>query len=260
MAPALAIAIAATELQVDVSAPTADAAHWHHHPLQIAMCLRKVMAHHDRMTVTFENGGEYTLRILDVDSRAGRFTFDASNVDADNIALLDSGTLSFSSLPGTIQTHFKTGGASKVHFDERPAFEAAFPSALYFAQRREHFRVHTPTIDPFTAFGVAPGGSTYQFELYDMSLGGIALKTSEKCFDEWVLGTVLHSVNLQLGHFDSVTVDLEVMSPRCMTNPKGETLHVIGCRFIDRPASAERLLQRVIMQLETNRQSLARRS
>ncbi len=258
MAPALALA--PPDFRVDVATPTADAEYWHHHPLQVAMCLRKVMAHHDRMKVAFEDGREYTLRILDVDSREGRFTFDASNVDADNVALLASDALSFSSLPGTIQTQFKTNGAVKVRYDERTAFEVDFPSALYFAQRREHFRVHTPTIDPFTAFGVAPGGATYQLELFDMSLGGIALKTSEKFFAECVLGTVLHGVNLQLGHFESVTVDLEVMSPRRMTNPKGETVHIIGCRFIDRPASAERLLQRVIMQLETSRQSLALRS
>ncbi|WP_347558882.1 flagellar brake protein [Robbsia sp. KACC 23696] len=258
MAPALATA--AAESEVDVSALTADAAYWQHHPLQIAMCLRNLISHHDRVTVTFDDDCQYTLCILDVDSRKGRFTFDVSNVDADNATLLKCDELSFSSLPGTIRTQFKTNGAIKVRFDERPAFETDFPSALYFAQRREHFRVHTPTIEPYIAYGVAPDGERFQTELYDMSLGGIALRVSEKRFGEWVLGTQLPKVEMHLGHFGAVTVDLEIMSPRCMTTPKGETQYIVGCRFLDRPAAAERLLQRVIMQLETSRQAAALRS
>ncbi|WP_024904865.1 flagellar brake protein [Robbsia andropogonis] len=256
---ATALAIAAADLHAPVSTPIVDADYWHRHPLQIAMCLRNLMSHHDRMTVTFDGGGQYTLRVLDVDSREGRFTFDASNVDADNIALLASDALSFSSLPGTIETRFTTNGAIKVHFDERPAFEVSFPSALFFAQRREHFRVQVPATEPFNVVGVAPDGVCFQRELYDISLGGIALKTPERLHGKFVLGSMLHDVTLELGHFGSVAVNLEVMSPRCMTTAKGEALYIAGCRFVDKPGSAERLLQRVVMHLETHRQSMARR-
>jgi len=45
-------------------------------------------------------------------------------------------------------------------------------------------------------------------------------------------------------------VDLEVMSPRQSANARGNALYIIGCRFVERSGIAERLLQRVIVQLE----------
>jgi len=219
------------------------------HPLQIAMCLRALMSHHEPMSVTFENR-QMVVQVVDVDSRNRTFTFTFGNVDADNVALLEADALSFSNLPGTIETRFVTYGAKRVRYDNRHAFEASFPSALIHVQRRQHFRVHTPVIDPFLALGVNTHGARFRTELQDMSLGGVALRTNDPRFANIALGTVLHDVELQLGHFGTLHMDLEVMSPRHSTNARGDALYIIGCRFIERSGVAKRLLQRVIMQLE----------
>ncbi|MDE1179132.1 flagellar brake protein [Paraburkholderia sp.] len=227
------------------------------HPLQIAMCLRNLTTRGDFVTVEFGRR-QIVTQVLDVDSRNGTFTFDLGNIESDNAALLDAGELTFRSLPGGIQTRFTTGAASKVRYDERPAFEAQFPAVLYYVQRREFFRVQTPVLDPFVALGVYADGGRFRLELQDLSLGGIALRSYDARFADAENGRVLTSVVLQLGHFGSLSVDLEIVAPRQSTTPKGDVRYVLGCRFVGLSGAAERVLQRVVTQLETKRQTLAR--
>jgi len=219
------------------------------HPLQIAMCLRALMGRHERLNIAFENRQMF-VEVLEVDSRHATFTFSFGNVDADNAAMVEADQLSFSSLPGAIETRFVTYGAKRVYFNNRPAFEASFPSTLIHVQRRQHFRVHTPIMDPFVAVGTNAHGAHFRFELQDMSLGGVAVRTHDSRYANIATGTILHDVELQLGHFGSVKLDLEVMAPREAKNAKGDALYVIGCRFVERNGVADRLLQRVIMHLE----------
>ncbi|MCP1119272.1 flagellar brake protein [Robbsia andropogonis] len=224
-------------------------------PLQISMSLRTLMSRRDRMTVEFAER-QYVAHVLAVDPRNGTFMFDYGTLEADNEALLKADELTFRSLPGALHTHFTTGAASKVRLDGRPAFEARFPETLFYVQRREYFRVPTPLADPFVAHGPAAAGGAFRLELQDLSLGGVALRTYEARFSGLEIGSVLHDVALELGHFGSLSVNLEIIAPRQATSETGEIRYVISCRFVERSALAERVLQRVIMQLETQRKAL----
>jgi c-di-GMP-binding flagellar brake protein YcgR len=120
-------------------------------------------------------------------------------------------------------------------------------------QRREFFRVDTPLSDPFIASGRDQGGDTFRLEVQDMSLGGVALRTSDVRFAELPKGSVWKNVPLQLGGFGSVTTDLEIVAPREALTPTGERRTVLGCRFVELRDNAERTLQRAITQLEMRR-------
>lgn len=220
--------------------------------LQIAMSLRTLMARKARLTVQFGER-EILAHILAVDARNGRFTFEYGNIDADNQALLESHELTFRSLPGALHTHFRTGYAKAVWFDDLPAFETAFPAELFYVQRREHFRVETPVVDPFVALGPFTEKENVRLEIQDLSLGGVALRAYEARFTELEIGSVLHDVALQLGDFGALSVNLEVVAPRRALDEKGEERYVISCRFVERSAVAERVLQRVITRLESKR-------
>jgi hypothetical protein len=89
---------------------------------------------------------------------------------------------------------------------------------------------------------------------------GEALKTADARFASPETGTVLHDVTLQLGAFGTLRLDLEIVAARPFTTSKGEPRFVIGCRFVQTPGLAERILQRVVTQLETKRQALAPRA
>ena len=249
-------------LDADLAEQTtdADSTFAQRHPLQIAVCLRKLMAGQDFVTVEF-NGRQIVTQMLDVDSRNARFIFDAGSTEMDNYALPAARQLIFRSLPGGIRTEFMTLNADPIQFEGRPAFEAAFPSLLYYVQRREFFRVQTPVLDPYIAFGpfVDGDGGSFRMELQDLSLGGVALKTADERFGSLESGTVLRDVTLQLGSFGTLRLDLEIVAPRQLTKPKGDRRFVIGCKFVQTPGLAERTLQRVVTQLETKRQTLAQR-
>lgn len=244
----------------DVAEPPhdADSNFAQRHPLQIAVCLRNLVAGQDFVTVEFA-GRQIVTQLLDVDSRQARFIFDASSVAEDNSALPAARQLIFRSLPGGIRTEFTTLNATPVMFDGLPAFEAAFPALLYYVQRREFFRVQTPVLDPYVASGPYADGGSFRLELQDLSLGGIALKTADERFGSLATGTVLRDVALQLGSFGTLRLDLEIVAPRRLATPNSDRRFVIGCKFVATPGPAERTLQRVVTQLETKRQVLAPR-
>lgn len=252
--------IADLQLEADVAETThdADSSFAQCHPLQIAVCLRNLMAGQDFVTVEF-GGRQIVTQILDVDSRNARFVFDAGSMVEDNRALPGASQLTFRSLPGGIRAEFMTLNATQIAFDGLPAFEVPFPSLLFYVQRREFFRVQTPVLDPYTANGSYEDGGSFRLDLQDLSLGGIALKTADARFGSLEAGTVLRAVTLQLGGFGTLRLDLEIVAPRQLTTPKGDQRYVIGCKFIETPGSAERTLQRIVTQLETKRQSLAAR-
>ncbi|MGE8490887.1 MAG: PilZ domain-containing protein, partial [Paraburkholderia nemoris] len=102
-------------------------------------------------------------------------------------------------------------------------------------------------------------GGSFSLELQDLSLGGVALKTADARFGSLESGTVLRDVTLQLGSFGTLLLDLEIVAPRQSTTPKGDVRFVIGCKFVTTPGPAERILQRVVTQLETKRQRLTPR-
>ncbi|SOF00621.1 c-di-GMP-binding flagellar brake protein YcgR, contains PilZNR and PilZ domains [Burkholderia sp. OK233] len=251
---------AALLLDADLAEQTtdADSTFAQRHPLQIAVCLRKLMAGQDFVTVEF-NGRQIVTQVLDVDSRNARFIFDAGSTQLDNYALPSARQLIFRSLPGGIRTEFTTLSADPIMFEGRPAFEAAFPSLLYYVQRREFFRVQTPVLDPYIASGSDVDGGSFRLELQDLSLGGMALKTADARFGSLESGTVLRDVTLQLGSFGTLLLDLKIVAPRQLTTPKGDLRFVIGCKFVKTPGPAERILQRVVTQLETKRQRLTPR-
>ncbi|MFM0058907.1 flagellar brake protein [Paraburkholderia phytofirmans] len=255
--------IADLSLDADVAEQTqetlgADSNFAQRHPLQIAVCLRQLVAGKDFVTVEFD-GRQIVTQILDVDSRNARFVFDAGSVADDNAALPAARQLTFRSLPGGIRTEFTTFDATLTQFDGLPAFEAPFPALLYYVQRREFFRVQTPVLDPYIASGAYLDGGSFRLELQDLSLGGIALKTADERFGSLESGTVLRDVTLHLGGFGMLRLDLEIVAPRQVTTAKGDRRFVIGCKFVATPGPAERTLQRVVTQLETRRQALAPR-
>jgi c-di-GMP-binding flagellar brake protein YcgR len=228
------------------------------HTLQIALCLRTLLARGDFLTVEF-GARQFVTQLLYVDTGRAHFLFDFGSTARDNRALVDAAELTFRSQPSGIRTHFVTGGAVVVTFEGRPTFEAPFPALLHYVQRRDFHRVDTPMFDPFVASGLDGAGAAFRLELQDLSLGGLALRGRDARFESLAAGTVWNDVELQVGGLGAVPVDLEVVAPRQIVTPTGEHRTVLGCRFIDLKADAERVLQRAITLLETRRKERAAR-
>ena len=227
-----------------------------HTPSEIALCLRNLAQRRDMLTVTSAQG-QIVTQLLEVDAREKRIVFDWGGVESDNRALLAARQLYFKGAPEGVRVEFTTDAAQAVTHEGRQAFEVAFPEKLYHFQRREYFRVPTPILDPYHAKGEFADGETFSYEVHDLSLGGIALRMDTPRLAETEIGTVFNDVALHLGAGAILHVDIELVSPRSVTTPRGDVRFIVGFRFVQLSGAAENVLQRLITRMEAKRRSLS---
>jgi c-di-GMP-binding flagellar brake protein YcgR len=226
-------------------------------PLEIGVQLRNLLNRGDFLTVQY-NGGQLVTRILDVDARGRKFVFDWGALAEQNRGMLAAPRCMFHASPEGVRVEFTTSTPSETRFEGLPAFEAAFPEVLYYVQRREYFRVDAPIIDPYLCRGRLPDGDSFRFEVHDLSLGGIGLRTTDERVAELPMGTTLTDVEVVLNTHGTLLLDMQLVSHRASEMPNGMRRYQLGFRFVTLPGSAENTLQRLITQLEMKRRSLVR--
>ena len=227
-----------------------------HTPSEISLCLRNLVQRRDMLTVT-SGPAQIVTQLLEVDTRERRIVFDWGGVETDNRALLEARRLYFKAAPDGVGVEFATDAAHAVTHEGRQAFEVAFPEKLYYFQRREYFRVPTPVLDPYYANGAFADGESFRYEIHDLSLGGISLRMDSPRLAETGIGTVFNDVVLHLGPGVTLPVDIQLISPRSITTPRGDVRHVVGFRFTRLSGAAENVLQRLVTRMEAKRRSLS---
>jgi c-di-GMP-binding flagellar brake protein YcgR len=175
-----------------------------------------------------------------------------------NRGLLAAAGCQFHAAPEGVRMEFGTGTPRETRFEGLPAFEADFPEVLFYVQRREYFRVDAPILDPYVCSGRLPEGDSFRFEVHDLSLGGVGMRTSDERVAELPMGTRLDDCELVLGSLGRLSLDLQLVSHRSLALPNGTQRYQLGFRFLTLPGSAENTLQRLITQLEMKRRSLVR--
>ncbi|CAB3786531.1 Flagellar brake protein YcgR [Paraburkholderia ultramafica] len=225
--------------------------------LEIGVQLRNLVNRGDFLTVEYA-GGQFVTRLLDVDVRGRTFTFDWGALAEQNKGLLGAPRCKFHAAPDGVRVEFGTAAPRETRFEGLPAFEADFPEVLFYVQRREYFRVDAPILDPYMCSGRLPAGDTFRFEVHDLSLGGVGMRTSDERVAELPMGTRLEDCELSLGALGRLSLDLQLVSHRATSLPNGTQRYQLGFRFLTLPGSAENTLQRLITQLEMKRRSLVR--
>ncbi len=226
-------------------------------PLEVGVQLRNLVNRGDFLTLQYK-GGQLVTRILDVNPRERTFVFDWGALPDQNRDVLLATNCHFHASPEGVRVEFKTGTPTRTEFEGRPAFEAAFPEVLFYLQRREYFRVDTPVMEPCVCRGTLPSGERFTFQVHDLSLGGLGLRTTDERAAELVMGAHLHDVELDLRAYGRLNVELGLVGLRFVDQPNGERRYHLGFRFEALPGSAENSLQRYITQLEMKRRALAR--
>jgi len=226
-------------------------------PLEIGVALRNLANRGDFLTAQYGDA-QIVTRLLDVDVTAHRFTFDWGGVAEKNHDVLQASRLIFHAAPDGVRVEFTTGMPRETAFDGHPAFEVDFPPVLYYMQRREYFRVEAPVLDPFICSGSLPDGDRFRFEVHDLSLGGVALRTTDERVADMEMGVVIQDAELHFSATGKVTIDMKLVSHRESANSRGDRRFTLGFKFVSMPGSAENTLQRLITQLEMKRRALAR--
>jgi c-di-GMP-binding flagellar brake protein YcgR len=229
----------------------------HRDPIVIGARLRNLVNGGDFLTVQYA-GGQLVTQLLDVDARTRTFTVDWGASTRQNQGLLAAQHCQFSAQPEGVRVEFASDMPRETRFEGLPAFEVDFPEVLYYLQRREHFRVGTPVQAAYTCTGTLPEGAAFRFEVHDLSLGGVGIRTTDERVADWSAGTCLQNCELSLGSFGRLSIDLELVSHRPTALPNGTRRHQMGFRFLTLPGNVEGKLQRLITQLELKGNALAR--
>lgn len=227
-------------------------------PLEVGVQLRNLLNRGDFLTLHYR-GGQLVTRILDVDPRSRTFVFDWGSLPEQNNDVLSASDCHFRASPDGVRVEFQTPAPRRTEFEGHPAFESSFPEVLYYVQRREYFRVDTPVMEPCICSGELPEeGGRFSFEVHDLSLGGIGLRTTDERAAAIEVGTPLPGITLDLRSHGKLTVDLSLVAMRVMDQPDGIRRYHLGLRFDALPGTSENTLQRYITQLEMKRRALAR--
>ncbi|MDN3576548.1 flagellar brake protein [Chitinimonas viridis] len=227
-------------------------------PVEIGFVLRSLAQKGDLVSVYFDHGQfSFLSAILECDTKQQRFWFDICGVEAINRSLLRADHIVFAAAPEGVRIQFVLdGGISLVDYDERPAFEAAFPNDLIKLQRREYFRLDTPIGKPLLCKLRHPNGRVLDLPLHDISIGGMGLWMQGQVEVEQL--DVFPGCRVDLGTFGMVELTIEIRSKRQVTKRDGTVQTMLGTRFVDLPRQTENLLQRYIAQLERERHQLLR--
>jgi flagellar brake protein len=245
-----------TKGQIDGSSETGND-FGRRNPLEIGVQLRNLVNRGDFLTAQYR-GGQLVTRILDVDVRERTFIFDWGALAEQNRGLMAAQRCTFHAQPDGVKVEFATGAPRETSYEGRPAFEADFPEVLFYVQRREFFRVDAPVIDPYICTGRLPDGDRFSFELHDLSLGGVGMRTTDIRVAMLPMGCVLQDCELTLGAPGTISLDLQLVSLRAVEMPNRTQRFQLGLRFVMLPGNAENTLQRLITQLEMKRRSLVR--
>ena len=226
-------------------------------PLEVGVQLRNLLSRGDFLTLSYR-GGQLVTRILDVDVRRRTFVFDWAALPAQNHGVLAATDCQFRAAPHGVRVEFRTGCPRLTEFDGRPAFESSFPDVLYYMQRREYFRVDTPVFEPCLCRGELPGDAgPFEFEVRDLSLGGVGLRTADERALAIEPGAQLPRVTLDLRAHGKHVVDIGLVAVRTVDLADGMRHYHLGFRFLSLPGTAENTLQRYITQIEMKRRALA---
>lgn len=226
-------------------------------PLEVGVLLRNLVHRGDFLTLQYQ-GGQLVTRLLDVSSGQQTFVFDWGGVAEQNSGVLQSRGCRFLASPGGVRIEFSTRAPRRTEFEGRPAFEADFPEVLYYVQRREYFRVDTPVLEPCICRGTLPDGKPFAFEVHDLSLSGVGMRTADERAKQLTAGLDLEDVELDLRAYGKLRVNLAIVGLRVIDLPGGGQRFHVGLRFESLPGSAENSLQRYITQLEMKRRALSR--
>lgn len=224
-------------------------------PVEIGIHLRNLASRRDNLTVQYA-GGHLVTQLLHVDTRARVFTFDWGASPEQNRGLLAAPRCHFEAQQDGVRIEFSIATPRETRYEGLPAFEADFPETLFYMQRREYFRVDAPIADSYTCTGSLPKGDAFSFEVQDLSLGGVGLRTRDERAAALPIGSYLRDCELSLGTLGRLTLDMELVSSRSTTLPNGALQHQLGFRFLALPPGAESALQRLITRLEMKSRSL----
>lgn len=201
--------------------------------------------------VRSQSGHETGTRVLQADLKAHRLVLDRSMRAEDEEELADSRENLFQASIRGAPVAFQSGAPRKIKFKGRLAFEVPFPACLYYVQRRRHFRAPVAPDAGYSCQLQVGHLTRLKFDIVDISLSGVRLRGRVGGGLRLGKGAEVRGAVMDFGAHGKLSVDIRIMGCWAIDDAEGGSSHY-GCAFLELPAKAESLLQRLVTSLELN--------
>jgi c-di-GMP-binding flagellar brake protein YcgR len=223
---------------------------------EIIFLLRGLIKRGERISVLFQEGKQSFLTVvLDVSDKNDQLYFDVSGSNEINQLFLKAEQCTFATFVEGIRIQFSVAKSKEMTLHGERVFAAALPGSMLRLQRREFYRLHLPTIKPFTCRIRRGTPEETLLPLHDVSVGGIGLRSSrlpdyeqlEKLDNCWI--------DLHEGGMINVTLEVRYISE--ITSHAGRPHWHLGCKFVNLSPLNETLIQRFMGRVEAEIRALS---
>lgn len=229
-----------------------------HSRREIITLLHAMQEQNQLVSLRVEDGMDTIVTsILEVDESSGLVVIDRAPGNTLNQRILTSGNVAFEALLDNIRILFFASQVKECLCDNASALCIAIPASLFRLQRREHYRVPTPVVNPLRCIVPIPPGesallSTATVTVHNISGGGIAIMDEKKQLEP-TMGKIYKDCRLELPGGVRIVMTLQIRNSQEVKLPNGKLTRRVGCMFVDLPAPMLASIQRYITKLERER-------
>ncbi len=235
-----------------------------HNNKEIVQILKKLIDDKTNLRVSFNQGNEdYITNIISVDNESGHLYFDLTVDDVFNQRLTNSATIMVSKDSG-IRIKWNSSKHTQVALVDGKALQLEIPTEIIRLQRRELFRLPTPSVKPLTCQIHVPNLINPQkldpisYHLVDVSLGGVGLIVPNKVHPSIAVGKLFDDCRIEFPDVGEARLTLEVRNIIKLPSENNDEKFRIGMQYVQPTRANENMIHRYTFDLE--RAMLAARS
>ncbi|VEB97228.1 Cyclic di-GMP binding protein YcgR [Cedecea lapagei] len=229
-------------------------------PLAVLGVLRDLHKQQVPVRLAWPNG-QFISKILEVS--AERLVLDFGSQSQENLSVQKATHIEFIAETQGAKVELSLPGLTATEYQNLPAFTTPLPFSLWFVQRREYFRITTPTQPQYYCRTKLAEGSDFAFRLCDLSLGGMGALVDGALPPGLATGQRFGRVEMDLVEWGKFYFDMQLVmiSERKVVDSKNETISTprLSFRFLNVNPAVERELQKIIFSLERSAREKANR-
>ncbi len=226
------------------------------HDLQILQILKALKDEESDLKVSFNHGeDDFLTRIIHIAADHQHLYLDMTIDEEFNNRMVASPELLIHKDNG-IRIKWKARQHSVAKLTDGYALKIEKPTELVRLQRRELFRLKPPMVTPIPCEIPVPDlenpeeKKRMQYNLADVSLGGIGLIIQNGLHPSIKVGTIFEGCKINFPNLGEALLNLEVKNVILLNNENPEEKYRVGLEFKNPSRSSEGLIQKYTFNLE----------
>lgn len=227
-----------------------------HNRKEIAFILEDMVKHRTSINLVTSGGTGLVTSVLQLSAEDDYVCLDLSGDDRVNEKVTQSKHVSFTTQTG-VKVRWDTTKVEIVELEDGNAFCIDFPTVIERIQRREYFRLSTPQGSKAMICKIPDGAGYINATIVDMSVGGMGISIKGTPPETFSQGAILEGCSVEFPAVGVVPLTLKICGIWTSIKTKsGEQMHHIGLEFVSLSRGAGNVIQRYMIQLESERISL----